>query len=664
MPETRALRRPRWRGWLGVLPLAFLLLGLPPRALGSDRAVESILEGGNQICANGFPCAFYFLGNTEDGGHVYFMTGATLVPEDTDSWDDLYDRHDGRWTLVTPAGPNRSQFFFEAASRDGSHVLFTSPDRLVPQDTDNSDDLYDSDGSSLRLASIGPGGGNAELPVQFSGISADGSRVYFTTRESLVPGDTDANVDLYVREGDRLERVSPGPPIRPSLEPVAYFAGSSPNSTHDFFVTDKQVLPDDLDDCPDIYERVAGKSSSATPDDGRPAHCYNEGFVGATRDASHLFFEQSPGTIFVRTCFGQETTIYAATTPPYEGAKLTGFSEDGRVVLFETARALTPDDQDTQTDIYRWENGTVTRVSTGPLGGNDDGPDGVPTTVGFSYNGARAFFMTREPLTANDQPAVDSYGQKNLDVYMYENGTTTLVTTGTGSYDQAGQAAARVSRDGHRVIFWSLEDNSVWEWMDGALTRMIGPDGQPSHPSVLLGVSRDLAHYFWEASTTEMYDWRLQGPRPAPPSPPPSGCPGSVKATGGPVGGVRLSRLRIKPRAFAAGQRKPSLRRRHGRAAVISFRLTSRARVRLAFERRTQSRCARQGNARRRCVRYRRSGTLTVRGRTGRNRIYFDAVLTDGRTLRRGRYRLLARPLGVSRANARRARFGVLRSRR
>ena len=44
----------------------------------------------------------------------------------------------------------------------------------------------------------------------------------------------------------------------------------------------------------------------------------------------------------------------------------------------------------------------------------------------LSDDGSRVFFMTREALTANDQPAVDSYGQPNYDIYMHENGKTRM----------------------------------------------------------------------------------------------------------------------------------------------------------------------------------------------------------------------------------------------
>jgi hypothetical protein len=658
MPEARALRWPRLRSSVAVIGLAFLVAS-PAPAPASDRVLESLLEGANQVCPLGLPCSFYYLDASDDGEHLIIETGATLVAEDTDAGDDIYDRHDGRWTLITPGGGSRSQFFFEDVARDGGRVFFTSPDRLVSEDTDSSSDLYEGSSGHVRLLSIGPAGGNAAEDARFGGSSPDGSRAYFTTRESLVQGDTDGTFDLYQRAGARLERITRGAIVKPGLEPIGYFAGSSPNSTHDFFVTDRQELPEDVDDCLDIYQVVEDRISSVVPDDGRPAHCYNEHLLGVTRDASHVFFEQAPGSILVRTCFGQETTIYSPAGPPFYGAELTGFSEDRGIAYFKTDRALTPDDRDTQADIYRWENGSVERASSGPLGGNRDDSDGVPTMVGLSADGARAFFMTREPLTADDQPSVDSYGQQNLDIYMHESGKTTLVTTGTGPYDQSGQAAARVSRDGHRVIFWSLEDNSVWEWIDGALTRMIGPNGQPWHPPVLLGISRDLAHYFVRGSdTTEMYDWRLRGPRPAPPVVPASGCPASTQAISDRRSHVRIRGLRVRPRAFRAGRRRPSLGRRHGRAAVISFRLSSRSRVRFVFSRRNLVRCRKKGGGRR-CVGFRRSGKLTVPGRAGRNRVYFDGVIRRGKRLTRGRYRLSATPIGAA-AKGNRARFTVL----
>jgi hypothetical protein len=154
----------------------------------------------------------------------------------------------------------------------------------------------------------------------------------------------------------------------------------------------------------------------------------------------------------------------------------------------------------------------------------------------------------------------------------------------------------------------------------------------------------------------------LRGPKPPAITVPASGCPASARAVSRTGKRVRLSSLRVRPRVFRPGHKRPSLGRRRSRAAVISFRLSSRARVRLVFEKRAAVPC--RGKTRRtRCVRRRRSGTLTVRGRAGRNRIFFDGALRRGRALRPGRYRLAAKPVAAA-AKLKRTGFSVLGKRR
>lgn len=49
------------------------------------------------------------------------------------------------------------------------------------------------------LVGIGPAGGNGGFGAIFRGASTDGSRVVFTTAERLVDEDADAREDLYQR---------------------------------------------------------------------------------------------------------------------------------------------------------------------------------------------------------------------------------------------------------------------------------------------------------------------------------------------------------------------------------------------------------------------------------------------------------------------------------
>ena len=58
-------------------------------------------------------------------------------------------------------------------------------------DTDTFVDVYERAGGQTTLVSTGPTGGNGTFHAGFAGASADGTRVFFETEESLVSADTD-----------------------------------------------------------------------------------------------------------------------------------------------------------------------------------------------------------------------------------------------------------------------------------------------------------------------------------------------------------------------------------------------------------------------------------------------------------------------------------------
>ena len=173
---------------------------------------------------------------TADGTRLLFASKAELTPYDNDDAATgepdaelyLYDVLTGALTCVScnPTGerPNGSASVpgavangtGEGATRaykprvlstDGLRVFFDSPDSLVLQDTDRSQDVYEWEAAGtgtcakprgcVQLISSGRGAGGAS----FADASADGGDVFFLTAGSLVKADPGA-VDLYdAREG-------------------------------------------------------------------------------------------------------------------------------------------------------------------------------------------------------------------------------------------------------------------------------------------------------------------------------------------------------------------------------------------------------------------------------------------------------------------------------
>jgi hypothetical protein len=163
-----------------------------------------------------------FVGASSDGSHVFFSTALSLVPLDLDGgWRDLYDRSGGTTTLVStgPLGGSSPQnAFFAGASDDGSRVFFKTDETLVADDSDGGyTDVYEHSGAGTTLVSIGPAGGYRHLLASFGGSSQDGRRVFFSSAEKLVGSDTDDSQDVYSSVPSATQPVAS--PVAVSLVP-------------------------------------------------------------------------------------------------------------------------------------------------------------------------------------------------------------------------------------------------------------------------------------------------------------------------------------------------------------------------------------------------------------------------------------------------------------
>jgi hypothetical protein len=92
---------------------------------------------------------------------------------------------------------------------DNGQLFFSTPDPVVPEDTNGASDVYEYEQGHVHLISPGE---TADEAV-FADASESGNDVFFTTRQQLVPADRDRIVDLYdARVHGRTEEGSPPPP--------------------------------------------------------------------------------------------------------------------------------------------------------------------------------------------------------------------------------------------------------------------------------------------------------------------------------------------------------------------------------------------------------------------------------------------------------------------
>jgi hypothetical protein len=160
---------------------------------------------------------------TADGSRLLFAANTSLTGYPNEGfWESyLYDADTGELTCATcnpsgePATGNAlavgsGDYLHRARSltADGEHVFFTSPEQLVPADTNSVADAYEYDAESGEIALISSG--KAETPSLFSDASESGEDVFFATRQRLVGIDQDENVDAYdARVGGGLADQNP-----------------------------------------------------------------------------------------------------------------------------------------------------------------------------------------------------------------------------------------------------------------------------------------------------------------------------------------------------------------------------------------------------------------------------------------------------------------------
>jgi hypothetical protein len=476
--------------------LAFTLAAVAGGARNGAELVSTSSFNGNGAFAT------TYAGSSDDGTRVFFRTQEKLAATDTDPFFDVYERSGSTTSQIStgPAGGN-GVFVptYQGASADGTHVFFETGEPLVASDTDdgcddmdgkvgNCDDVYERSGDTTTLVSTGPAGGNGTSNARFRGVSASGTRVFFTTREQLTSSDTDNSIDIYERAGGTTTLVSTGPSGgNGAFEPI--YRAISRDGTHVVFETGESLVGADTDSATDVYDRSDGTTTlvSTGPSGGNGAS--DASYRGSTPDGSHAFFEtperltsgDTDSSVDVYDRSGGTTTLVSKGPAGGNGAPdalYQGSSQGGTHVFFQTIERLVAGDTDSASDIYDGSGGTATLVSTGPIGGNG-GADAL--FQGNSADGSHVFVGTTESLATGDADG-------RFDIYDRVGVTTTLVTTGpiggSGAFDAFFRDA---SRDGSRVFFESPEAltsddtnglSDLYERAGGATTRVsIGGTG-------------------------------------------------------------------------------------------------------------------------------------------------------------------------------------------
>lgn len=157
-----------------------------------------------------------------DGRYVAFESAATnLVPGDTNGYKDVFVKDIQTGAIfrasINSAGEQGNRGSQNASiSEDGLRIAFSSfSNNLVPMDANGYEDLFLHDittGITQRL-NVSSAGVQGHVGAYEAILSPDGGfAVFFSAASNHVPGDTNSELDIFVRDIDAgiTERVSVG----------------------------------------------------------------------------------------------------------------------------------------------------------------------------------------------------------------------------------------------------------------------------------------------------------------------------------------------------------------------------------------------------------------------------------------------------------------------
>jgi Tol biopolymer transport system component len=364
-----------------------------------------------------------------NGRFAAFASSATnLVPGDTNGVDDVFirDRQSGttqRVSVRTGGGQGDGFSFSPAISSEGRFVAFaSSATDLVPGDTNNQVDIFVRDrwrGITQRV-SVRTGGGQSNGSSVDPALSMNGRFVAFaSSATNLVPGDTNGVDDVFIRDrqSGTTQRVSVGRNGAQGNGDSGVAAMSAEGQFVVFGSNASNLVPGDTNDMTDVF--IRDRQS------------------GTTRRVS------------VRTDGGQGN----------DSSSAPALSANGRFVAFDSSASnLVPGDTNGQQDVFVRDRrtGTTQRVSV-KTGGNQ----GNNISFGTPALSANGRFVAFNSEASNLVPGDTNFA---IDVFVRDRweGTTRRVSVRTGG-DQGNRdsSSARVSADGRFVAFRSRANNLV-----------------------------------------------------------------------------------------------------------------------------------------------------------------------------------------------------------
>jgi hypothetical protein len=418
--------------------------------------------------------------------------------------------------------------FSDVLFYSGDHALLPpGPERTVAEGTlEGEPDLYDwtdghlelvnveGDGPTLKLVNKCGAGTSGNGPVNINTVSADGSKIFFTTHGSG-PTCQGPNV-LYMRVDGRET-------VEVANDVADCQSGATPSGSAVFFVNEgNNGLYEYATEAP-MGQRLKLITADA------PFFCgFSRGFT-LSEDGSTAYFEQGRGEIQrYEVDSGKPPVTIMHREEAATEDEIWSVSANGQFLLIPAAgvegepRGKGRGDANETQQLYRYDNATKSVICVscgegdGPVGGGAleraseakgalETEDLTPRFIRISENGQRVFFQTNAKLVPQDINEVNPVTDEGQDVYEWE---------AQGTEEELGVFC--------RVV--------------NGCTHLIS-SGEDVGPAVLLGASNNGDNVFFATAATlapnatpefsNIYDARVDGGfQPAPVTPECSSCQG------------------------------------------------------------------------------------------------------------------------------------------
>lgn len=426
-----------------LLPLATLALALRLPAQTTE-CVNLRPDGLAWLAAAATSCTI-----SADGQIVAFATPSAVLLPGAPTYSSIYvrDRATGVLSLasVNSAGqPAASEAFDALLSAQGGHVAFsTTASNLDPNATNSVKQVFvhDRQTGATALASASSSGAAANLPCVATSISADGRFVVFETEAALIPADTNAQFDVYVRDtvAGTTTRASVSTSGAQSAGDSTEGRVSADGNRIAFLSTGADLSPGDVNGQADAFVRdlAAGTTTLASVSTSGLQANLPVSRVGISGDGVTVLLISHATTldplggaglahVFARDLAASTTRMLDVSPSGNYGnqhASAVGAwhaprsSHDGRHVVFTSlATNLVAGDTNSAPDVFHVDRaaGTIARSSLGPSGQQGDMDNGQVFSAGVSDDGLFVNFSS----PAENMVAGDTSGGEANDVLV------------------------------------------------------------------------------------------------------------------------------------------------------------------------------------------------------------------------------------------------------